>query len=131
MTVLTLTVFIARLSGNKFVNFQVIAGHGQPAERLCNKDPFTMKSAEYLAHLFPNSKFLMMIRDGRATVHSIISRQVTITGFDLNDPRQCLGKWNHAIKTMYEVLIPRIFLFLKFFAKGNVELEIHWFWITS
>uniref|UniRef100_A0AAF5PPG5 Protein-tyrosine sulfotransferase n=1 Tax=Wuchereria bancrofti TaxID=6293 RepID=A0AAF5PPG5_WUCBA len=81
---------------------QVIAGHGEPAERLCNKDPFTMKSAEYLAHLFPNSKFLLMIRDGRATVHSIISRQVTITGFDLSDPRQCLDKWNHAIKTMYE-----------------------------
>uniref|UniRef100_A0A915PID0 Protein-tyrosine sulfotransferase n=1 Tax=Setaria digitata TaxID=48799 RepID=A0A915PID0_9BILA len=81
---------------------QVIAGHGEPAERLCNKDPFTMKSAEYLAQLFPNSKFLLMIRDGRATVHSIISRQVTITGFDLNDPRQCLDKWNRAIKIMYE-----------------------------
>ncbi|CAG9532112.1 unnamed protein product [Cercopithifilaria johnstoni] len=81
---------------------QVIAGHGEPAERLCNKDPFTMKSAEYLAHLFPNSKFLLMIRDGRATVYSIISRQVTITGFDLNDPRQCLDKWNSAIKIMYE-----------------------------
>ncbi|VDO36552.1 unnamed protein product [Onchocerca flexuosa] len=81
---------------------QVIAGHGKPAERLCNKDPFTMKSAEYLAYLFPNSKFLLMIRDGRATVHSIISRQVTITGFDLNDPKQCLDKWNHIIKIMYE-----------------------------
>uniref|UniRef100_A0A8R1TZZ5 Protein-tyrosine sulfotransferase n=1 Tax=Onchocerca volvulus TaxID=6282 RepID=A0A8R1TZZ5_ONCVO len=81
---------------------QIIAGHGKPAERLCNKDPFTMKSAEYLAYLFPNSKFLLMIRDGRATVHSIISRQVTITGFDLNDPKQCLDKWNHIIKIMYE-----------------------------
>uniref|UniRef100_A0A0R3RQQ6 Protein-tyrosine sulfotransferase n=1 Tax=Elaeophora elaphi TaxID=1147741 RepID=A0A0R3RQQ6_9BILA len=81
---------------------QVIAGHGEPAERLCNKDPFTMKSAEYLAELFPSSKFIMMIRDGRATVHSIISRHVTITGFDLNDPKQCLDKWNTAIKMMYE-----------------------------
>ncbi|KAM3723653.1 Protein-tyrosine sulfotransferase [Dirofilaria immitis] len=81
---------------------QIIAGHGEPAERLCNKDPFTMKSAEYLAHLFPNSKFLLMVRDGRATVHSIISRQVTITGFDLSDPKQCLDKWNHIIKIMYE-----------------------------
>lgn len=68
-----------------------------------------MKSAEYLAHLFPNSKFLLMIRDGRATVHSIISRQVTITGFDLNDPRQCLDKWNSAIKIMYEVLLSHNF----------------------
>ncbi len=33
--------------------------------------------------LFPNSKFLLMIRDPRATVHSIISHQVTIPGYDL------------------------------------------------
>lgn len=100
-----LTIFIAIVTANKSVNCQVIAGHGEPAERLCNKDPFTMKSAEYLSNLFPNSKFLLMIRDGRATVHSIISRHVTITGFDLNDPRQCLDKWNNAIKIMYEVLL--------------------------
>jgi protein-tyrosine sulfotransferase len=43
-----------------------------------------------------------MIRDGRATVHSIISRKVTITGYDLNDFRQCLTKWNAGIGTMYE-----------------------------
>jgi protein-tyrosine sulfotransferase len=41
-----------------------------------------------------------MIRDGRATVHSIISRKVTITGFDLTNHRQCLQKWNQAIQTM-------------------------------
>ena len=48
------------------------------------------------------AKFLFMVRDGRATVHSIISRKVTITGFDLTNYRQCLTKWNHAIETMYE-----------------------------
>uniref|UniRef100_A0A915CZC5 Protein-tyrosine sulfotransferase n=1 Tax=Ditylenchus dipsaci TaxID=166011 RepID=A0A915CZC5_9BILA len=81
---------------------QVIAGHGAPAERLCNKDPFTLKSTMYLAELFPRSKFVLMIRDGRATVHSIISRKVTITGFNLNDFRQCLTKWNSGIGIMYE-----------------------------
>uniref|UniRef100_F1L7G4 Protein-tyrosine sulfotransferase n=1 Tax=Ascaris suum TaxID=6253 RepID=F1L7G4_ASCSU len=81
---------------------QVIAGHGAPAERLCNKDPFSLKSTQYLAKLFPNSKFILMIRDGRATVNSIISRRVTITGFDLEDPRQCLQKWNNAITIMFE-----------------------------
>ena len=44
------------------------------------QDPFTLKSGQYLRELFPNSKFLFMVRDGRATVHSIISRKVTITG---------------------------------------------------
>ncbi|KAF1623811.1 UNVERIFIED_CONTAM: Protein-tyrosine sulfotransferase A, partial [Eudyptes robustus] len=81
---------------------QVIAGHGQPARRYCNKDPFTLKSTEYLSQIFPNSRYILMIRDGRATVHSIISRKVTITGFDLTNYRQCLERWNAGISVMYE-----------------------------
>merc|ERR1719414_2400958 len=81
---------------------EVVARHGEPAPRLCNKDPFTLKSGQYLRELFPNSKFLFMVRDGRATVHSIISRKVTITGFDLKSYRQCLQKWNAAISAMNE-----------------------------
>ncbi|KAG8335794.1 protein-tyrosine sulfotransferase-like [Homalodisca vitripennis] len=81
---------------------EVIARHGEPAPRLCNKDPLTLKSADYLSELFPQAKFIFMVRDGRATVHSIISRQVTITGFDLTSYRQCLQRWNNAIATMYE-----------------------------
>lgn len=56
---------------------EVVAKHGPPAQRLCNKDPFTLRSAVYLKQLFPNSKFIFMIRDGRAVVHSIISRKVS------------------------------------------------------
>uniref|UniRef100_A0A1I7XPV1 Protein-tyrosine sulfotransferase n=1 Tax=Heterorhabditis bacteriophora TaxID=37862 RepID=A0A1I7XPV1_HETBA len=85
-----------------FVIQVVIARHGAPAPRLCNKDPFTMKSAIYLSEIFPNARYIFMIRDGRATVHSIISRKVTITGFDLSDYRQCLTKWNAAISIMNE-----------------------------
>ncbi|KAI6176665.1 Protein-tyrosine sulfotransferase [Aphelenchoides bicaudatus] len=81
---------------------QVIAGHGSPAKRYCNKDPFTLKSTNYIVELFPNAKAIFMIRDGRATVHSIISRKVTITGYDLNDYRQCLTKWNAGISIMYD-----------------------------
>ncbi|KAL0272123.1 UNVERIFIED_CONTAM: hypothetical protein PYX00_005214 [Menopon gallinae] len=80
---------------------EIIAKHGDPAPRLCNKDPLTLKSASYLSEIFPASKFILMVRDGRATVHSIISRKVTITGFDLKSYRQCLTKWNNAIQTMH------------------------------
>ena len=55
---------------------EVIARHGEPAPRLCNKDPLTLKMGSYVLDLFPNAKFIFMIRDGRATVHSIISRKV-------------------------------------------------------
>lgn len=56
---------------------EVIARHGEPAPRLCNKDPLTIKMGTYVIDLFPNAKFIFMVRDGRATVHSIISRQVS------------------------------------------------------
>lgn len=42
-----------------------------------------------------------MVRDGRATVHSIITRKVTITGFDLTSYRDCLTKWNRAVTIMH------------------------------
>ena len=72
---------------------EVVARHGEASPRLCNKDPFTLKSGSYLKHLFPNSKFLFMVRDGRATVHSIITRKVTITGFDLKSYRyKCIQR---------------------------------------
>lgn len=80
---------------------EVIAKHGEAAPRLCNKDPFTLKSSVYLARLFPNSKFILMVRDGRAVVHSIITRRVTISGFDLKSYRGCLQKWNQALESMY------------------------------
>lgn len=56
---------------------EVIARHGVPAPRLCNKDPLALKSMDYLKVLFPNAKYIFMVRDGRATVHSIISRRVS------------------------------------------------------
>ena len=80
----------------------IIAQHGEPAPRLCNKDPFTLKSMSRLSKIFPHSKFIMMIRDGRATVHSIISRHVTIKGFDIKTYRGALQNWNRAISNMYE-----------------------------
>lgn len=80
---------------------EIIARHGEPAPLLCNKDPFTLRSAVYLHSLFPNARFILLIRDGRAVVHSIITRKVTITGFDLSDYRQCLTKWSAAMSAMY------------------------------
>lgn len=81
---------------------EIIVRHGRPAKRLCNKDPFTLKSAVYIRSIFPSSQFLFLVRDGRAVAHSIISRKVTISGFNLTDYRQCLMKWNSATKSMYD-----------------------------
>ena len=70
--------------------FKLIVRHGEPAPFFCNKDPFTLKSSLYLHKLFPNAKFILMIRDARAVVHSIITRKVTISGFNLSNFSECL-----------------------------------------
>ncbi len=61
---------------------EILAKHASRHAKsvLCDKDPFNLKQILYLRMLFPNSKFLLMIRDGRATAHSIITRKVTISG---------------------------------------------------
>lgn len=79
---------------------EVMIRHGKPAPRLCNKDPLLLRYSTYISKLFPNSKYILMIRDGRATVHSIIKRKVTITGFNLNSYRECMIKWNSVIESM-------------------------------
>ena len=80
---------------------EVIVRHGKPAAHLCNKDPLVLRHASYMKDVFPNGKFILMIRDGRATVHSIISRKVTITGFNLDSYEDCLIRWNSLIEHMY------------------------------
>jgi len=79
---------------------ETIAQHGEPSEVLCNKDPLVLKSGTYITELFPNSKWLFMMRDGRAVIHSVMSRKVTISGYKLDDHRQCLGKWNTVVSNM-------------------------------
>ncbi|KAL7677965.1 hypothetical protein ACOME3_004194 [Neoechinorhynchus agilis] len=58
--------------------------------RFCDKDPFMLKYTDHLIRLFPKAKFILMIRDGRAVVNSMISRKVTVSTFNLSDFGQCL-----------------------------------------
>lgn len=48
---------------------------GTSSHLLCNKDPFTLRSMQRLLRVFPHSKFVLMIRDGRAVADSIVSGQ--------------------------------------------------------
>ena len=38
------------------------------------QDPLLLKYAEYFSRVFPSSKWVFIVRDGRAVVHSIIKR---------------------------------------------------------
>ncbi|XP_038059083.1 protein-tyrosine sulfotransferase 1-like [Patiria miniata] len=80
---------------------EIMARHGEPAKRLCNKDPFVLSSLSYMHGVFPKGKYILMIRDGRASVHSMITRHVTITGYNMTSYRECLTKWSRTIEGMY------------------------------
>lgn len=82
--------------------FLFVAGHGEMAPLLCNKDPFAIRSMAHILKMFPRSKFILMIRDGRSVSHSIISRHVTIKGFDMKSYDGSLKDWNRAMGTMWE-----------------------------
>ncbi|VDO04071.1 unnamed protein product [Rodentolepis nana] len=45
---------------------------GPPAERMCAKDPFIDLCLKQLLDLYPNAKFILMVRDGRAVTQSIL-----------------------------------------------------------
>jgi protein-tyrosine sulfotransferase len=80
--------------------YEILVHHGRYSDVLCDKDPFVLKYATYVSTLFPDAKFLLLVRDARAVIHSIMTRQVTITGFSLTDYRQNLRIWNKGIETM-------------------------------
>ncbi|CAH8542111.1 unnamed protein product [Schistosoma bovis] len=58
----------------------LIQNAGENALVLCNKDPLSFIYLEYLAEIFPEAKFIHMVRDGRAVINSLVKRHVTIKG---------------------------------------------------
>lgn len=89
-------------SGVRAFVYEILNQHSQSADVLCDKDPFVLKYAAYISTIFPNSKFLLLLRDARAVIHSVMTRKVTITGFSLTDHRQNFKLWNKGIELMYE-----------------------------
>jgi len=84
------------------VLFLVIEKHGPISRRLCNKDPFALKFMTELTSWYPNSKFIYMLRDARSVAHSIISRKVTITGYDLTNYTDVIHRWDLAHQQMWQ-----------------------------
>ncbi|ULT98403.1 hypothetical protein L3Y34_000052 [Caenorhabditis briggsae] len=79
---------------------EIIAKHGELAPRLCNKDPYTALWLPTIQRLYPNSKFILMIRDARAVIHSMIERKVPVAGYNTSDEQSMFVKWNQEIRKM-------------------------------
>ena len=79
----------------------IIELHGPPAQYLCNKDPLALSQMTDLHMMFPNAKFLLIIRDGRAVAHSIVSRNITISGVDHKSYLSAAMFWNKVVERMW------------------------------
>jgi protein-tyrosine sulfotransferase len=82
--------------------YQILVRHSRNADVLCSKDPFVLNYAKYIASIFPASKFLLIIRDARAVIHSVMTRKVDIIDFNLTDHRQNFKSWNKGIEIMVD-----------------------------
>ncbi|CAF3323564.1 unnamed protein product [Rotaria socialis] len=82
--------------------YEILLNHNQYADVLCDKDPFVLKYATYISSIFSNAKFILLVRDARAVIHSVMTRKVTITGFSLLDYRQNLKVWNKGMEAMMD-----------------------------
>ena len=72
------------------------------ANRLCNVDAELFHHAKYVHRLMPNAKFVMMIRDARATSNSIIRNGYELKGSDGKDYKDVLLNWNKVMETFTE-----------------------------
>ena len=78
----------------------IIAANGPMAPHLCNKDPLVLNYMPDIVRLYPKSRFILMIRDGRAVAYSIVNRNVTITGVDSKSYVSAALFWNKVIQRM-------------------------------
>lgn len=78
----------------------IIVGHGDYAKYFCDKDPLALRSMTDLDRLFPTAKFVLMIRDGRATTNSIMTRKVTISGVDIKQIGPVMDFWHKCLTDM-------------------------------
>ena len=53
----------------------VLERHALGAPVLCAKDPFMMATARLALAALPHSRFIFVVRDGRAVVHSVITSE--------------------------------------------------------
>ncbi|RNA43352.1 hypothetical protein BpHYR1_027322 [Brachionus plicatilis] len=67
--------------------------------RLCNKEPSNAEHIEYLLKIFPKSKFILIIRDGREVSYSLLKRskkKVNLSNF-----YKRLRYWDEMLKVSY------------------------------
>lgn len=107
---------------------QVLLRHETITPRICNKDIYVFKWAPYLKKLFPNSKFILMMRDPRATVSSLIKRKFPYHNIRLNSYSDALVDWNLVATIFHQRCVEmgsscRVILYEKLVLNPNATLN--------
>ena len=99
------------LEAAKAYILEIISRHSSFSPYLCTKDPTNLEHTVFLSKLFPTAKFILMIRDARATVTSVVFRSVNSGGYiiDRNNQIQSIKanliNWNKLLESMYSQCI--------------------------
>lgn len=80
--------------------YYMIMNNVQKTERICNKEPGNMLQIEYFNKTFPNSKFIFVVRDGRESAYSWITRHRRTLSFA--NFFKALKSWNDYNSDAYE-----------------------------
>lgn len=83
----------------------IASQHGDPAKWICSAEPQLMVHGEKLLRMFPHSKFLLVVRDGRAVVQSISNRRIGHPALSINPlfHRANLHRWSEMVSEMVDV----------------------------
>lgn len=73
---------------------ELVVKQGRTARILCNKDPEIVMHVPYAKQLFPNAKFLFVVRDGRANANTIVQNGIQLSGHETKTYEQALSAWN-------------------------------------
>ena len=76
---------------------ELMIKQGDAARHLCNKDSFIFDYSTNLNTYFPQSKYILMVRDGRAVAHSVFSDRLQ------SNLIKSLTNWNSEMKKAYKM----------------------------
>ncbi len=62
------------------------------ASRMCAKDPLNLIHMQYLHRLFPNAKFVYLVRDARAVIYSLLSIEFSQNNGSFSDFKPIVSK---------------------------------------
>jgi protein-tyrosine sulfotransferase len=81
---------------------EIVLKQEKIANRMCNVDPNLFFHGAYVHKLLPRAKFVLMIRDARATVSTITQRGHEMRGTGSKDPKEMLTAWNRNMELFAE-----------------------------